>query len=70
MIPKQTAYDLASIGLSVSKDTFDIVEITTLNSYQDQTRISLTHIAFDDGLNDSLFTFIIPEGADVLELEE
>jgi len=70
LIPRQTGYDLTSIGLSVSKDTFDIVEIITLNSYLDRTRISLTHIAFDDTLNDSLFTLIIPEGTDVLELEE
>lgn len=70
MIPLEKAYDLAQIYLTISADTFDIVEIDTYNTYQDRTRITMSHIVFDDTLSDSLFTFVIPEGTDVLELEE
>jgi outer membrane lipoprotein carrier protein len=70
LLPQEKKIDLSVIYLSISKTTFDIIEIVTYNLYEDETRIRLSQVDFKQNLDDSMFQFNIPEGTDVLELEE
>ncbi|MBU0994669.1 MAG: outer membrane lipoprotein carrier protein LolA [Proteobacteria bacterium] len=70
LVPLETNLDLAYIFLVVSGDTYDIREIKTCNSYGDETRIMFKNMTFQNNLAQSMFTFTIPPGADVLSLDE
>jgi outer membrane lipoprotein-sorting protein len=50
--------------------TFDVFRIVTYNSYGDETRIALSNIQFQMSLDDSMFSFQIPQGVEVLQLDE
>jgi outer membrane lipoprotein-sorting protein len=54
----------------VSKQTYHVVQVITVDLYGDQNRIDLLNFAFGVSLDDVLFSFSIPEGADVLQLDE
>jgi outer membrane lipoprotein-sorting protein len=54
----------------VSKQSFDVVQIITVDLYGDENRIDLLNFVFGVNLSDSLFSFKIPQGADVLQLDE
>jgi outer membrane lipoprotein-sorting protein len=54
----------------ISRQTFNVLQVTTLNFYGDETRIDLINSAFGADLEDSLFSFEIPEGVDVLQIDE
>jgi outer membrane lipoprotein-sorting protein len=58
------------IGLMISKQTFNVLQVTTLNLYGDETRIDLINSAFGVDLDDTMFSFKIPEGVDVLQIDE
>lgn len=68
--PLQASADLSSIEMKVARSTFDILEITTINSYGDKTHIAFDDIRFVSDLENRLFSFTIPEGADVVRLDE
>jgi len=68
LVPHQTDLDLSEVYLSVSWKTFDIEEITTYNSYRDETRITLGDLTFDKKMRDDLFRFTIPEGVEILRM--
>ena len=68
--PLEKKLDVTDIRLSVTKNTFTVIRIITYNSYGDENRIEFTNHQFDVKLNDSLFSFKIPPGADVLLLDE
>ncbi len=70
LLPKVKKPDLASLHLFISKKNFDIERIVTYNAYEDETLIEMTHLQFDQTIDDSVFSFQIPEGADVVQLEE
>ena len=70
LIPLEKTLDISMIGLMISKQTFNVLQITTLNFYGDETRIDLVNSAFGVNLEDSLFSFKIPEGVDVLQIDE
>ena len=69
LTPKEKAFDISLIYLSISINTFDIVQITTYNLYNDETKIYLKNIEFKKHIDDSMFYFEIPEGADILQLD-
>ena len=69
LTPKEKAFDISLIYLSISINTFDIVQITTYNLYDDETKIYLKNIEFKKHIDDSMFYFEIPEGADILQLD-
>jgi outer membrane lipoprotein carrier protein len=69
LLPLQEEIDLSEIYLSVSKRTFKVDKIVTYNPYGDETRIDLINSRFDQVPDAALFTFDIPEGVDVLNLE-
>lgn len=70
LIPLKKNWDLARIHLLVSKETFKIFQVYTYNAYEDATRIEFSNLKFDARLADELFTFVIPDNADVLQLDQ
>jgi len=70
LFPTEKTFDVSVIYLSVSKKTFEVVKIVTYNSYGDETRIELSDIQFKQKLDDSMFSFKIPQGVEVLHLDE
>jgi len=56
--------------LSITKNTFNVVRIITYNTYGDENRIEFANLKFHLKLSDSLFSFEIPPGSDVLQLDE
>lgn len=70
LIPVKKKWDLARIHLLVSKETFQIFQVYTYNAYDDATRIEFTNLRFDARLDDDFFTFAIPKGVDVLQLDK
>jgi len=70
LLPKEKTYDIAEIYLWISRNTFDVVRILTYNSYGDETRIVFNNIQLKQELDDSLFSFEITEGIEVLNLDE
>ena len=70
LLPREKAYDIVKIFLWISRNTFDVVKILTYNSYGDETRIVFNNIQLKEKLDDSLFTFKVPEGTEVLNLDE
>jgi outer membrane lipoprotein carrier protein len=70
LIPLEKTLDVSDIQVSISKNTFNIVRVATLNFYGDKTQIEFLNTRFKEGLDDSLFSFEIPEGVDVLKMQE
>lgn len=70
LVPKEKKFDISAIYLSISKATFDVARVVTYNSYGDETFIEMSDFQFNQNLEDSLFHFTVPEGADILQLEE
>ncbi|MBW1698033.1 MAG: outer membrane lipoprotein carrier protein LolA [Deltaproteobacteria bacterium] len=70
LIPKKKTYDLAAVYLSILPDTFDVAQVITQNDYGDETRIGLSDFSYDQKLPDSLFEFQIPEGVDIVQMDE
>jgi outer membrane lipoprotein carrier protein len=70
LIPLEKNMDVADIRLSVSKDSFTVARVVTYNFYRDETRIELLNSKFNVEMGDDLFSFEIPEGVDVLKIDE
>jgi len=70
LIPKKKAFDISAIYLYLSKKTFIITEIVTCNTYDDKTSIKLYYIEFTKNMKDTEFAFTLPEGVDILQLDE
>jgi outer membrane lipoprotein carrier protein len=68
--PLEKTLDVTDIRISVTKNTFTIIRVITYNSYDDQNRIELLNHQFNVKLEDALFSFDIPPGADVVEMEQ
>jgi len=70
LVPHQKQLDLSAIFLNIDKKTFNIESVQTLNAYNDETRIEFSDLIFDPDMKASLFNFQIPDGADVVKLDE
>lgn len=70
LLPKKKSFDIAAINLVVAPGDFSIVEVVTWNEYKDETRIRLEDIQIRSDLDDSLFSFIVPDGADVVRMDQ
>ena len=70
LIPREKTLDITDILLMVSKQTFNVVQIITIDLYGDENRIDLLDFRFGVHLDDSLFSFKIPAGADVIQIDE
>jgi outer membrane lipoprotein carrier protein len=70
LVPMDKSFDLSSVMLVVSSDSFDIVEVITYNSYEDETRIELSNIQMEQNLDDARFKFTIPSGVEVVKMDK
>ena len=70
LIPKQKELEISKIFLNIDPDTFIVESVTTQNAYGDETRINFKNIEFKDQISPSKFQFEIPDGADVVQLEQ
>jgi outer membrane lipoprotein carrier protein len=70
LLPLEKTLDVADIRLAVAKKTFEVVRITTYTSSGDENQIELVNYQFNPQLDDALFRFNIPKGADVLQMDE
>jgi outer membrane lipoprotein carrier protein len=70
LIPKEDRLDITELFLSVGKDDPVIDRIVSYNSYGDKTAIALGHYQFNQKIDESVFRFQIPEGADIVQLAE
>ncbi|MFP4445492.1 MAG: LolA family protein [Desulfosudaceae bacterium] len=61
--------DVAALYLTISRDSFDLVEIQTVSPYEDTTTIAFQQIEFVDQMDDKRFSFEIPLEADVITLD-
>jgi outer membrane lipoprotein carrier protein len=68
--PLEKTLDVTDIGLSITKKTYTVVRVVTYNTYGDENRIEFANHQFDVKLDDSLFSFEVPPGAEVLQLNE
>ena len=70
LVPLDKSADVAEILLLVAKDTYTVHQVVTYNAYGDETRITLLNARIDEIPDLSLFTFTIPEGTDVVTMDE
>lgn len=68
--PVKEAIEVSDIVLHISKSDYTVKQVITTNAYGDKTAIELIDSTFDAIPEDNLFTLSIPEGADVLTLDE
>jgi outer membrane lipoprotein carrier protein len=68
LVPNKSTADLMAVQLDIIRQTFDLVSITTVNVYGDETRIVLKNINFNNPPPEALFRFDVPQGADVLQM--
>jgi outer membrane lipoprotein carrier protein len=69
LVPKVKRPELAELHLFISKETFDIVKAVTINPFGDRTDLTFSSYRFNQ-LDPSLFTFSVPKGVDVLNLQD
>ncbi len=70
LLPMERTFDVSVVYLSISAQTYDVEQIVTYNSYGDENRIQLHNIELKKILDDSMFSFQIPQGVEVLQLDE
>jgi len=70
LVPLETNWDIAYVHLLVSRTTFHIAQVFTYNAYEDVTRIELVDPQFNESFEDAFFTFTIPQGVDILRLDD
>ncbi len=69
LLPKTESMELIVIYLHVSMATSEIVRITTINFYGDETKINLSDQRFDTTIDDGLFKVDIPKEMDIIYME-
>lgn len=70
LIPNKSSVDLMEMTLEIAKKNFDLVRIITFNVYGDETRIELKNFNFNKTPAEDQFKYVIPEGADVVQMNE
>ncbi len=70
LVPIEKTIDVEKILLYVDKDSHLVQRVVTYNTYGDETRIDLLNSRFDQVPDQSLFTFTVPKGADVVTMDE
>ena len=70
LIPKVPTDEVKLVILAVSKETFDVLRVTTYNAYEDETQLIFSDLQFYEALDDSLFHFSPPEKSEILEIGE
>ena len=70
LTPTEPSGDIQVVTLTVSKGNFNVLQVATENAYGDETRHTFEAPEFDRELDDEMFTFSLPEGAEVVLLDE
>ena len=70
LVPKKKSAELSDVILSIEKSTFQIDQVVTHNDYGDETQITLSDYHFNQNPDEALFTFEIPEGVDVVRMNQ
>ncbi len=70
LVPKKASADLAEVILSVDKNSFQVDQVLTYNTYGDETHIVLSDYQFNLAPQEKLFKFEIPEGVDVVRIDQ
>ncbi len=70
LIPKKKSKDFNEIFLTISKSAATIDRILTKNGFGDETRIQINTYRFNQDLSEDMFVFEIPNGADVLQMDQ
>jgi outer membrane lipoprotein carrier protein len=70
LVPLKNQTEVSEIYLTIDKARYEIVEIVTYNAYGDETVITFSDVRFDVTLDKALFKFQIPDGADVVQLDQ
>ena len=70
LVPNKSSVDLMEMKLDIAKKSFDLIRIITINVYGDETRIELKNYNFAKVPPEDLFQFSIPEGADVVQMNQ
>ena len=70
LVPLDKTADVAEILLLVAKESYTVHQVVTYNAYGDETRITLLNARIDQVPDQSLFTLTIPEGTDVVTMDE
>ena len=70
LIPRRQGLGVSRIDVWVSPEDDTVEQILTVNAYGDETRISLSGIVFENEMKDADFVFAIPEGAEILQLDQ
>lgn len=68
LVPNKSSVDLMEMKLEIVKKSYDLVRIITYNVYGDETRIDLKNFNFNKPPSEELFRFVVPEGADVVQM--
>lgn len=70
LVPNKSSVDLMEMQLDIAKKSFDLIRIITFNVYGDETRIELKNYNFANVPPEDRFKFVIPEGADVVQMNQ
>jgi len=70
LIPHNKHPDFDRLYLVFHPKTGDIKELVTLNAYNDRTCIKFSNVKFNQSIHDEKFIFTIPDGTDVVQLEQ
>lgn len=69
LIPVEKTLDIAEVRLTVAPETSTVLRVVTINYYGDQTTIELINYRFTEDLDKSLFSFEMPEGVDIIQMD-
>ncbi|MFO7688701.1 MAG: outer membrane lipoprotein carrier protein LolA [Desulfobacterales bacterium] len=70
LVPIEKTIDVERILLAVARETHTVQRVVTYNPYGDETLINLVNSRFDQVPDRAVFTFTVPEGADVVTMDE
>ncbi len=70
LIPLEDHHELSAVYLSVRREDRTIEQVTTKNVYEDTTIITFENPDFSPEADEDLFSFEIPEGTDVVYMDE
>lgn len=70
LVPMEKTFELKYVDLYVSRRSYQIDRVVTVNTYGDKNRIDFTHIRFGKVPADALFTFKVPKGVEQLRMSQ
>lgn len=70
LVPRHQQPDLVRVELEIVPADDTIETVTTFNAYGDKTRIVLKDVVFHDHLDDTLFRFEIPQGVEIVRMDQ